>query len=285
MLSYLYTLEYDDGQRQSEEEIKGTQQQRQEASSDAILPLVSQSLSASVEEASSPETASPTASSPLLQASSKDISPAEARHAPHERLMNNVLVYALADKYDIPELKTLAKAKFSTLVGSSLEDLSTTANAVFTTTPASDLGLRDIVINVCSESVQAALDNESIVSTMEEQGSFALGVLRHIVGRLASVEARLGETLIREDVLRADLANSEKDKKGLAKQAENALREEEEWWLSRLDSVLNSAGAVEKCRHCRIGFFGHLKRIENSATPAFQVTCAKCGTGGTKYSL
>ena len=283
MLTYLYTFEYDDGQRQSEEEIEGAQQQRQVVSSDAILPVISQSLSASVKDSSTSGTASPTASSPQFLESSEAINPAEVRHAPHERLMNNVLVYALANKYDIPELKTLAKAKFSTLVGgqSSLEDLSTTANAVFTTTPASDLGLRHIVINVCSESVQAALENESIVSTMEEQGYFALGVLRHIVGRLASVEARLGETIIREDVLRAELAESAKEKKGLAQQAENALHEKNVGLLS-LDSALDSANNVEECRHCKADFSGHLKRIGSSATLALRLTCSKCRT---KHSL
>lgn len=265
MLTYLYTLEYDDGQRQAEEEIEEAQQERQESSSAA-----SHSPSATVEDASSPEDAiSTTLSSPLL-ISHKDVIPAEAVNTSCERMMGNVLVYALADKYDIPELKSLAKAKFSTLVGaqSSVQELSAITNAVFTTTPESDLGLREIVINKCSESVQAALKNENIISTMEQQGCFALGVLRHIVGRVASVEARLGETLIREDVLRADLATSEEEKL--------KAFDEKLVWLSKLKDDLVSANDVDKCRHCRADFCSELENVGVS-TLILQLRCAKCG--------
>lgn len=216
MLTYLYTLKYDDGQLGSEEETEGAQQQGQEPSSAASLPILGQSLSATVEDSSSPENPISTTPSPPLLVSPKDVVP-EIVNKSGERMMGNVLVYALADKYNISELKILAKAKFATLVEgyASLEDISTIASAVFTTTPSSDSGLREIVIKACSNRVEIALMNKTIVSTMEQQGPFALGVLHQIVGRLANAEVRLEETLIREDVLRADLANSEKEKKNL----------------------------------------------------------------------
>ena len=250
MLTYLYTLEYDDGQRRSEEEVKGAQQHRQGPSSAASLPVLDQSLPASGKRI-------PITSSPSSLVSREEVI---AANTFGERMMANVLVYALADKYDIPELKLLAKNKFSTRVGRycSLVDLSTIANAVFTTTPANDLGLREIVINVFSEDVQAALECEDVISTMEQHGSFASGVLRHIAGRLASVKARLVETSIREEEL-AQKAQGEKVA-----------------WLSGIDMAFSSANNLDECRRCHADFSARLERTGSSARPTLQLSCTKC---------
>ncbi|KAM0805987.1 BTB/POZ protein, partial [Usnea florida] len=73
---------------------------------------------------------------------------------PHDpRMMTNVLVYAVAEKYDIPELKDLAKHKFGTLARSKWpqDGFHAVTEAVFSTTPDTDMGLRQIVMDICSE--------------------------------------------------------------------------------------------------------------------------------------
>ncbi|MCJ1263408.1 hypothetical protein MMC22_003278 [Lobaria immixta] len=63
------------------------------------------------------------------------------------QMTNNVRVYAIADKYDIPGLKELAKSKFWILVASAELILNhpSIIYEIYNTTPSTDRGLRDIV--------------------------------------------------------------------------------------------------------------------------------------------
>ena len=65
--------------------------------------------------------------------------------------MNNVAVYAIADKYGIPELKELAKTKFKPLLLCAHLTSKTPifVNAIFETTPSTDPGLREVAIEFC----------------------------------------------------------------------------------------------------------------------------------------
>ena len=85
---------------------------------------------------------------------------ATTEHDP--RMMNNVLVYAIAEKYDIPSLKTLAKGKFQSLARSQWphDDFYAVAEAVFSTTPDNDMELRQVVLDLCEEHFQDILRNE-----------------------------------------------------------------------------------------------------------------------------
>lgn len=65
-----------------------------------------------------------------------------------ERIVVNANLYALADKYGIPDLKLLAKTKFSTAAAQNWrsEAFVRAAGLAFKNTPSSDFGLRSIVI-------------------------------------------------------------------------------------------------------------------------------------------
>lgn len=66
-----------------------------------------------------------------------------------EKLVVNVDLYALADKYGIEDLKLLAKAKFSMAAEQNWksEAFVRAAELAFRNTPSSDLGLRSVVIS------------------------------------------------------------------------------------------------------------------------------------------
>lgn len=70
-----------------------------------------------------------------------------------ERLTINTLMYALADKYAIDDLKVLAKTKFEEAVVQDWDSqaFAHAAELVFTTTPSSDQGLRKIVIKTMNQ--------------------------------------------------------------------------------------------------------------------------------------
>lgn len=65
------------------------------------------------------------------------------------RLTVNALVYAMADKYEVENLKESAKAKFQEAASNDWKSPSFAyaADLVFSTTPSSDQGLRQIVTN------------------------------------------------------------------------------------------------------------------------------------------
>ena len=68
----------------------------------------------------------------------------------HKRMLINADVYALADKYNLPELKKLAIEKFRRDSRQSpFEDLAAIADRVYDSTPSNDRGLRDVVTRIC----------------------------------------------------------------------------------------------------------------------------------------
>lgn len=122
------------------------------------------------------------------------------------RMIINIQVYALAEKYDIPALKALAKAKYIALSGpyifvSNARDL---IEAVFTTTPDQDLGLRAPLVVDCGIAVHEMLKDEGFVDMIKEHGDFAVKVLRYVVGmwdedlhKLEKEKAKIQEALAR----------------------------------------------------------------------------------------
>lgn len=94
--------------------------------------------------------------------------------------MNNVLVYALADKYNLPGLKSIAKSKF---IESTREtrwpysNFAAVIKAVYTTTPAHDHGLRDPIVHICASHVlELALDNK-LAATIKEIGDLSFAIM------------------------------------------------------------------------------------------------------------
>lgn len=67
------------------------------------------------------------------------------------QLITHVAMYAMADRYDIPSLSVAAKAKFAAQIGGlwPIPGLSEIANEVFTTVPACDRGLKEIILKIC----------------------------------------------------------------------------------------------------------------------------------------
>lgn len=85
-----------------------------------------------------------------------------------EKLPVNALMYALAEKYDIDHLKTLAMAKFEGAASESLwaPAFARAAHLVFTTTASSDEGLRNIVVSTLSQH-RELIDYEGIASLIK----------------------------------------------------------------------------------------------------------------------
>ncbi|KAK4697458.1 hypothetical protein P7C71_g618, partial [Lecanoromycetidae sp. Uapishka_2] len=122
----------------------------------------------------------------------------------HALQMNHVVVYAVADKYDIPDLKQLAKTKLQ----KSLEGLTADPRAVFMTifetTPDSDTGLRDVVADLYAEEIDIVMNGTEMVSLLLEHGDLGLGVIRRV---LDTHKRQMAQEAAKNEALRESLTD------------------------------------------------------------------------------
>lgn len=154
MLTYLYTLDYDEGD-----------------AFPAVATAVSQNTDSLVKD--------PTSKPDVVDDATVS----------HCKRMNNIRVYALAEKYNIPALKNLAKTKFEKHeLSCDPTHYSEVIRAIFDTTPETDLGLRDIVIqrSAMAGALKCILKEDSLASVIRDHSSLGLGMLREVVKRHGS---------------------------------------------------------------------------------------------------
>ena len=98
------------------------------------------------------------------------------------RMLVNVSVYALAEKYAIFILKTLAKSKFEAIVDQPKlpEGFVDVARNVVASIPSTDHALRDIVCNKLASWVYVTTKAPDLVTLLEEDGQLCLDVLRSL---------------------------------------------------------------------------------------------------------
>ena len=150
MLCYLYTLNYDDD---------GAPASAHHYMIDGTKLTASQKVTT---------TTTPRLSEMLL------------RHS--KKMMNNVVVYAIAQKYDIEGLKELATAKFRDLLF--LEEPNDTfpniIGAVYETSSITDPGLRLVATRYCAHYSTQILADDHLCGVIKDHGELGLEVLREV---------------------------------------------------------------------------------------------------------
>ncbi|GME36517.1 putative btb poz-like protein [Neofusicoccum parvum] len=96
-------------------------------------------------------------------------------------------VYAIAEKYDVPKLKRLAASKFALTLddknrGYEATDFPCVVARVYNTTPASDRGLRDIVIKVCRAHQQQLMADRSFLEKADKTCGVWKDFTRELLG-------------------------------------------------------------------------------------------------------
>lgn len=102
-------------------------------------------------------------------------------------LSTHALVYALADKYGIGDLKDMAKTKFSALAKEEWPQSQVFAHAaglVYETTPDQDKGLRDAVVETVTAHHRDMLEVEEVQNLLESEPKLMLEVLKNISRQL-----------------------------------------------------------------------------------------------------
>ena len=108
-----------------------------------------------------------------------DVTSGGARPHVDAMLMANTLVYSIADKYDIPRLKDLAKHKFEkTALSSGSKYFPSIVAAVFDTTPDADRGLRDVVANIGARHVDEVLANKAWIDLLNQNGAIGTAIFK-----------------------------------------------------------------------------------------------------------
>ncbi|KAI4233111.1 MAG: hypothetical protein L6R40_007176 [Gallowayella cf. fulva] len=100
-------------------------------------------------------------------------------HVMLSALLNNVLVYALADKYYIQLLKELSRDKFEIRAADEwgVEEIVAVLPRIYTTTPASDRGLRDVIITVCLPHMDQLMEDENFRDIMHGDAAMCFDLL------------------------------------------------------------------------------------------------------------
>ncbi len=99
------------------------------------------------------------------------------------KLMANAEVYAIAHKYDIPELMTLAKSKFTRLMHclEDPDDLPAVARVVFESTHTQANDLRDIIWAFCGKFPSRIVDDDDWLAVIDEYPAILVGITREAV--------------------------------------------------------------------------------------------------------
>ena len=98
----------------------------------------------------------------------------------HAKMMNNVVVCSIAQKYDISELKGLAMSKFHELLWlkASSHGLPVVINAVFETTSINDSGLRSDATKYCTHYSTEIVADDHLSGMFKDNSELGLDVLR-----------------------------------------------------------------------------------------------------------
>ena len=201
-----------------------------------------------------------------------DLEISEGATSTHDpRLMNNVLVYAIAEKYDIPDLKDMSRGKFQILARSKWphDGFYTLAEEVFSTTPDTDMGLRQIVLDLCEEHFQDIFKDKDSRAGLLGIPAVGAVVLDAAVRKFDQDNVLLDEYPAKEIALKKELSEA----KTSAKQA----LDHKNFWNKRLHSLLGKGG---ECQHCQRRFQCHLVP-ETFPCLGMQLKCMNCLTLNT----
>ncbi|KAL8896809.1 MAG: hypothetical protein Q9207_007526 [Kuettlingeria erythrocarpa] len=280
LLSYLYTADYD--------------------------YQVSAERNEAIDAAEAPITTSPPSDDPRylpLQGGKGSNTEAsrELKNITPRDLLNNALVYALAEKYDVKTLKTLAKARFASRSVGKWDDESVCAvlEVVYATTPTSDRGLRDIISEICArqldETQMIPLGSSRLMSRWRFQAlvhkdpSLAVDLLnlthrdkRSLKEKTSALESLLGQRDEEVNDFAVQVRSLRDQQRSTTASAETAKKRAEE--EQTLLKALISKDTI--CRSCRHALDVMVERVKpftgfglfGSNIERVQVRCRFCET-------
>ncbi|KAF1993612.1 hypothetical protein P154DRAFT_477289 [Amniculicola lignicola CBS 123094] len=98
----------------------------------------------------------------------------------------NVKMYAVAEKYDIPALKSQSKHKFETTVETcwKMDDFSYAVAQIYNSTPSTDRGLRKVATEAACEHINELLPKQGFRDVLDETVGFASDIAQLLAKNL-----------------------------------------------------------------------------------------------------
>lgn len=295
MLIYLYTNGYPEGaipSSQQPDRATSTRQDPPPSYEASKLPHL---------RGQTPSESGTSATSLPSKAATPNESTSSASH-----MMSNALVYAIADKYDLSGLKSLARERVQVLAKSpsaytKTADFPEVVKVAFDSTPATDCGLRDIIIDLCSSSMDEIMKDgdTAMIDMIQDIGSLGFGILlktreadklalERAIAAKSTAKTQLKEALSQKEYAVAqykrlagarDVAYTKSNKALIAQelaisQKELAIDQRNQViverdaalkracdFLPRLDSFLTTSQEWTECRNCGLDFNSWLERV------------------------
>jgi hypothetical protein len=179
-------------------------------------------------------------------------------------LLGNVQVYSLADKYNIPRLKGLAKAKFMAQAHQllSVDHYPDIIREIYESTPSSDRGLRDAVTLACVENIRTLIPEPVFSAVLKDVGDFGFDLLCE---SLKSDGERLDQMFVSTTVLEDEIEEIKIE----------CMRHkiEKDQHKEQFQQVIKAVNAHRLCRHCDAEFNERLDENEPKI-----LRCGQCRT-------
>ena len=213
----------------------------------------------------------------------------------YECLVCHVRLYAIADKYDIEDLKSLAKSKFQSSISGRwpIRYFPALIQGILKSTPPRDWGLREIITPICVEHITELWSERTIIShppdsdsnstgdapngitleqALNEDGAFAIALFAEVVH---SSSARLMDSenaysgLSQESITYRE--TSDKEITGLSERLRHTKDE-----LDHYKYMMRTAARQPFC--CpRAGFNPIYFPGNHRSSARFRLRCAGCG--------
>jgi len=185
----------------------------------------------------------------------------------HPSLFSSVRVYAIADKYDIPPLKELARQKFSNWAESNWDcvEFPAMVREIFESTPRTDRGLREVVLGLVTKHVDDLLKKADFRIVLEEIGELGCRVLLQLVAKHSEEKSDLEHDMekleTRASLLMVQLLDCQQH-----------LRDKS----MELAATTRRINELDACRHCgqRFGIEVGDSRVGVAAV----IRCTSCRT-------
>lgn len=254
MLTFLYTREYDDRAPAQIEELVNTSKN----AVDSLLEVDDQETSSFAN---------------LAVVNGKEID-RDFSILELSRALTNIAVYAIAEKYNLKDLKkaALIRCLSQTWASWPLDELRVIAKEVYSSTPSSDRGLRDKVICDCTDHAQELGEQEDWISLIKLDADFGFDLFQKMTKKHVEATENLANSQFRAtDLLHKTVKLTEEN---------DDLQQKMEIFDIQLDEALETAKDKDSCRHCPSSFDSYLERRGRSATGGVKLVqrCKKCRT-------
>jgi len=190
-----------------------------------------------------------------------------------EILLRHIKVNAIADYYDIPQLKQLADTKIQNILETnwSANNFPDVVEEAFRST--SDTALHKIITSTAAAHIEELVEHEDF-ATLTVMSDFALGILRNLIAAYKVKEELSTQKLqAAESRLRAIEDNYTYDK---------SLRDRESTRTNRvtenINDCLETLNKTKTCRNarCEAEFTCYIERGGTVNEPKYILRCARC---------